>query len=238
MGTLDLKTVELTVLARRPSLIAAAEHVRALTARAGAEGSLPAPELMLEIWQIPFAKPYALDKAGMIMMSVRQQLPAAGSLDLTAQATALEARAGAAMVAVEARSLLREADRAFADYVEATLLHTSHLEHRRVVEQMAAAARARYATGAPLADITKADLELARLDADVAREHGRVEEARAKLNGLLARPAGAVLGAPRVEEPETVALSVEQLAARAVERSPDVAAADLMAQSARTSVRA
>lgn len=235
---LDLGAVELAVLAHHPSLLAAAHRVRALTARAGAEASLPAPELMVEIWQIPFAKPYALDKAGMIMISVRQQLPAAGSLDLTAEATALEARAEAALVAAAARSLVREADRVFADYAEATGVHAAHVEHRRVVAEMAAAARARFATGGALSDLTKADLEQARLDVHIAHEHGMIEEARAKLNGLLLRPVGAPLGPPRLEEPATVALSAEQAAVRALARSPDVAAAELMEKAARTSVLA
>jgi outer membrane protein TolC len=237
-GALDLETLERLALERRPSLMAAAHRVRALTARAAAEGTLPAPELMLDMWQIPFAKPYALDKAGMIMMSVRQEIPAAGSLDLAAEAMSLEARAGAAMVGAEARMLLREVDRTFADYLEATLLHTAHVEHQRIVEQMAGVARARYSTGAPLADITRADLELAKMAADVAREHGRIDEARARLNGLLAQPEGALLGPPRVDEPLSIGLPVEQLVARALVKSPEVAAAALMEQAAQSAVRA
>src|SRR6185369_11983709 len=141
---LDPRRVEMLVIARHPSLVAAAYRVRELAARAGAEGSLPAPELMIDLWQIPFAKPYALDKAGMIMIGVRQELPAPGSLDLMAEATALEARAQAAMVAAEARGLVREADRAMADYAEATRLEASLGAQQRIVEEMAAAARARY----------------------------------------------------------------------------------------------
>jgi outer membrane protein TolC len=235
---LTLKDVELAALARHPSLVAAAHRVRALTARAGAEGSLPSPELMLEVWRIPFSRPYALDQANMIMLSVRQQFPAAGSLDFMAEATALEARAEAAKVAAEARAILREVDRAFVDYAEATMLHGAHLAHRRILEQMAGAARARYSAGAPLGDVTKAELERARLDVHVAHEHGMIEEARAKLNGLLARPVGAALGPPRIEEPQTVHLSAEEAAAQAVAKSPEVAAADLMEKSARSSVRA
>ncbi len=237
-GPLDLETLERIALERRPSLMAAAHRVKALTARAAAEGTLPAPELMLDMWQIPFAKPYALDKAGMIMISVRQEIPASGSLDLAAEGMSLEARAGAAMVNAEARMLLREVDRTFADYVEATLLHAAHVAHQRIVEQMASVARARYATGAPLADITKADLELAKMAADVAREHGRIDEARARLNGLLAQPEGAPLGPPRLDEAVSVGLPVEQLVARALVKSPEVIAAGLMEQAAQTAVRA
>jgi outer membrane protein TolC len=193
---------------------------------------------MAEIWQIPFAKPYALDKAGMIMFSVRQSIPAAGSLDLMADATALEARAEAAKVAAEARTLVREVDRTFADYAEATALHGAHVAHHTLLDQMIAASRARYTTGAPLADVTKADLERARLDVHIAHEHGMVEEARAKLNGLLARPLNAPLGPPRLPEPQTIGLPPEDAVQRASTRSPDVVAAELMEKSVRASVGA
>src|SRR5258708_937389 len=66
-GPIDLPGLEATVLARHPSLVAAAHRVRALGERARAEGSLPPPELGAEVWQVPFVKPYALDKSGMIM---------------------------------------------------------------------------------------------------------------------------------------------------------------------------
>src|SRR5262249_820096 len=60
--------------------------------RARAEGKLPPPELMADVWQVPFAKPYAFDKAAMIMFSLRQQFPAAGMLDKMAEAMAFEAQ--------------------------------------------------------------------------------------------------------------------------------------------------
>jgi len=51
------------------------------------------------------------------------------------------------------------------------------------------------------------------------------------------RPATAPLGPPRLHEPETVSLSAEQIVQRAIEKSPEVAAADLMEKAARTSIR-
>jgi outer membrane protein TolC len=234
----DLASLEAAALARHPSLVAAAHRARALAERARAEGSMPPPEFMAEIWQVPFVRPYALDRAGMIMFSLRQSIPAAGSLDAMADASALEARAETAKAGAEARALVHDVDRAFADYAEATAVHAAHVTHRALVSEMGSAARARYTTGGSLADLTKADLERARLDVHIAHEHGMAEEARAKLNGLLVRPLDAPLGAPRSTEPETVRLSPEEAAQRAAERSPDVVAAELMEKSARSSVRA
>lgn len=225
-GPIDLPAVEAAALARHPSLVEAVHRVRALAAQARAEGSLPSPELMTELWHVPLSRPYALDAAGMFMVSLRQPIPAPGSLDRTADATAQEARAAAAMVLVEARALLREVDRAFADYVEAHARHASHVEHLALTERMSAAARARYAAGAPLSDITKADLERARLEAEIAREEGSVAAARARLNGLLARPAGAPLGPPHSSDPVAVRLPAPEVAERVLARSPEIAAAE------------
>ncbi len=225
-SSVDLPSLEAAALARHPMLVAKAYQVRALAEKARAEGSLPAPELMAQIWQIPLAEPYRIDKAGMVMVTLRQQFPAAGVLDFAAEASALEAQRAAAEVAAAARSLLRDVDRAFADYVETNAHHETHVAHRLLIEQMGAAARARYATGGSLSDFTKADLEVARLEAEIARWQGAIDQAKARINGLLARPTDAPLGPPRAEPPMTVSAKATELAARAAKQNPEVTAAD------------
>jgi outer membrane protein TolC len=235
---LDLAALEATVLSRQPSLTAATHRIRALAERARAEGKLPPPEIMADIWQIPFAKPYAIDKAGMIMFSIRQQFPAPGVLDKMSEAMALEAQAEVEKAIGEARSIVREVDKAYADYAEATERHRAHDTHMRIVEQMVAAARARYETRGMLGDVTRAELERARTHVDIQREQGMIDESRAKLNGLLARSAEAKLGAPKQGELVTAALSADQAAALAASRSPEVRMAERMAKSARASADA
>ena len=237
-GPLELASLEAAALARQPGLVAASHRVRALTERARAEGRLPPPEVGAEMWQVPFARPYALDKAGMIMFSVRQQFPAAGALDKMAEATALEAQAEVARGGAEARALVREVDRAFADYAEGTARHAAHDAHRAIVEQMTAAARARYTTGAPLSDVTRAELERARTEAELEREHGVIDEARARLNGLLARPTDAPLGRPQQPEARTAALGPAQAEALAAAGSPEILAATRLEESARAAAGA
>ncbi len=193
---------------------------------------------MAEIWQVPFAKPYALDKAGMIMFSLRQQIPAAGALDRRSEAAAQEAQAELAKAGGEARALVRAVDRAFADYAEATARHAAHEAHRGILDQMVAVARARYTTGGPLGDFTRAELERARADAEIERERGSLDEARAKLNGLLARPVEAILGPPRWSEPRTVALTPAGAADLAASGSPEVATAERMEKAARAAAEA
>lgn len=226
-GTVDLAMLEAAALARHPSLVAGAHRVRALAARARAEDSLPAPTLMAQLWQVPIVRPYALDEAGMAMLSVDQEFPAPGALGQKAEAAALEARAEAARIAVRARALVREVDRAFADYAEAIVRHRAHVEHGRLLHELATASRARYSTGGALADLTKADVERARLEVELSQESGSIEESRARINGLLARPALAPLGAPRAGDPETADLTLERATALAASHNPAIQAVDL-----------
>jgi outer membrane protein TolC len=235
---INVAGLEATALARQPSLVAAAHRVRALVERARAEGRLPPPELMAEIWQVPFAKPYALDKSSMIMFSLRQQFPAAGMLDRMSEALAQEAHAEVAKAGAEARTLVRDVDRSFADYAEAHARRAAHEAHRAIVEQMLAAARARYTTGGSLGDYTRAELESARAAAEVERERGMVDEARVRLNGLLARPASAALGPPRWGETRTVALTPERAAELAASGNPEIAMAERMEKAARAAADA
>ncbi len=234
----SLAALEATALARHPRLVADAERVRALAMEAEADGALPPPELGAMLWRVPFEKPYAVDDAQMLMFSLQQRFPAIGSLDHAAAARAGDANASAALLGAEARELVHDVDRAFADYVEAVGRHRAHGDYIAVVTHMAAAARARLAAGGALADVTKADLQLAMMRADLARDSGDIEAARATINGLLARPPGAPLGPPRTSEPVTTALTVSEAARRAEIANPAVTAADARAAAARSSVEA
>jgi outer membrane protein TolC len=234
----DRATLEREALGRHPSLRAEAERTRALIARAHADGGLGPPEAMLELWQVPLDEPWAVHKAGMLMLSFRQEFPAAGALDREAEATAHEAEAQAAILAARARDLARDVARAFADYLEAHGRHAAHRRHLALVEQLSEAARARYAAGAPLSDVTEADVERARMLLDIAREEGAFEQARAQLNGLCARAPDAALGPPALGPPETIALDDAELARRAEARSPLVAAAEAMRRAAESAADA
>jgi hypothetical protein len=73
-----------------------------------AEGQLPDPELMFQIWQVPFAHPVAFRDSQMIMAGVSQTFPAPGSLTAQAEARGHAAAAAEAMLADHARDLVRD----------------------------------------------------------------------------------------------------------------------------------
>ncbi|MCC6522224.1 MAG: TolC family protein [Polyangiaceae bacterium] len=230
--SIELATVEAVALERHPLLREGALRVRAMAAEARSLFAYPDPVFMTEIQAVPFDRPYRVDQASMAMVGLRQQIPAAGSLEAMSEGAAIEAQAEAAMLGGRARELLREVDRAFADYAEASEVHRAHMAHVTLFERMAAAARARYSAGGTLADVTRAELEGLMLEQHIAHAHGDMLTGAARLNNLMARPVSAPLGPARWGEPMTVAASTDELVAQALARQPELVAAELRARAA------
>lgn len=221
-------------LEKSPAARAAAHREKAAKLRAKAVSSLPDPELMLEVWQVPVTRPYAVNDAGMIMVGVKQAIPAPGSLSLKESATEAEARVARAERSDATRRLAREVGHAFADYLAASSEHHIHEHHIEVAERVLRAARARYAGGGMLTDVSQAEVELSRSRADAAGEMSRLRSLRRRLNALSSRPVEAPLGPPNDEGLVTVALSAEEITSRALARRPDLE----MAQAKRAAAEA
>lgn len=222
----DLAWVEAAVLSHHPSSRASVHRERALLEGARAEGSLPPPEAMVELWQVPLSRPYAVGDAGMLMLSLRQEIPAPGSLGAAARASEADAHAETvARTAIE-RQLLREADRAFADYVEATSREGVRQSFVSLSDDVIASSRRRYAAGGSLSDVARAELERARLDAELRMDAGAVRGAVARLNVLVGRRPDDPLGAPRPSAPETVGAPLDALVSRAMSGNTEAALAD------------
>ena len=225
-GPLDRVTVIRAALASHPGIRAAEQRAHATALTASAAGRLPPPEVMLQVWQVPLAKPYALGDAGMIMVGLGQTFPAVGARGARERAGEQMATAERAMAVDRARVIHREAEHAFADYLEASARHGIHVEHRAIAERALALARARHAGGASLTDVTQAEVELARVDADVIGDRTRVIGARARINALLARDTLAPLGPPVAGEPEIAAWDLPASIAKAQQSRPQLRAAD------------
>jgi outer membrane protein TolC len=234
--TADRATVVREALARNPGLKAAAARVRAIRSLSDAEGRLPDPELMFQIWQVPFAHPVSFRDSQMIMAGVSQTFPAPGSLSARADARDAAASAEEAMLADRARDLVRDVQHAYADLTEATARRMAHVEHHGVAARVRAASLARQSAGGSLDDVTQAELALARLDADIVMEAASVARAKARLNGFLARPFDAPLADPRPDEPTTIAIAPEELAQLAERTRPDLRAANARVRAERSAL--
>lgn len=216
-----------------------AEHRAAANIRAGdAEGSLPPPEAMVQVWQVPLAKPYAVGDAQMIMFGVGQAFPAPGARGARQRAAEHEALAERAMGTDRARQLRREVDHAYADYVEATARHRVHLEHRTSLVRTVDVARARYAGAGSLGDVAQAEVELARMEADVITDGTRVEAARARINALLGQVPLRRLGPPVIGEPETISWDLPTALEKAREHRPELRAYAAQREARREEARA
>jgi len=209
------------VLARSPRLKAQADRVSAMRSMSTAEGRLPDPEVMFQIWQVPFERPVSFSDAQMIMGGIIQSFPAPGSLSARAAARNHAANAEEAMLADKARDVVRDAEHAYVDLAEATARHHTHVEHRDVVDKIVRVVEARQAAGATLDDVTQA-----RLDADIATEAAAMERGKTHVNALLARALDAPLGPVEASEPMTIAVTPEALIAMAERARPDLRAAD------------
>ena len=229
----DRASVIRLAIARNPGLKAQAERVRAVRTMSTAEGRLPDPELMFQVWQVPFARPLSVGDSQMISAGVTQAFPAPGSLAARSEARGHAATAEEAMLADRARDLVRDVQHAYTDLMESTARHRTHVDHRGVALRIVAAAEARQAAGGTLDDVMQAQLDLARLDADLATEAASMVRARVRLNGFLLRRFEAAFGAPEAGDPVTVAMTPEVLVELAHRTRPDLRAADARAASER-----
>lgn len=224
-------------VARNPAVKAAEQKAHAVALSAQTEGRLPPPEVMGQVWQVPFSRPYALNSQ-MIMVGVHQAFPAPGSLGAREAAKGQSARAEEAMAGDRARQIVRDAEHAFADYVEATGKHRLHRDHLEVARHVLDIAQARHGAGGPLTDVTQAEVEMARVEADVITDATLVRSARARINALLARDPNAELGPPVEGEPALPSWNTQTLVAKARETRPELRAAIAEREARRLEARA
>lgn len=235
-GSLGRAQVLALVVARDPGLRSLAHETRAALHAARAEGALPAPEVNVQVWNLPLARPYALGEASMYMVEFRQMFPAAGARDARARAAAEEARGRVAELVAREAEVRARAGGAYADYVQGTLERRVRDAHLELLGAMLDAARSRLAGGGPLTDIPRIETEQARTRRALARVDADVARARAALNALLRREADAPLGPPSDVAPETVPLPLDELLSLAARARGDLgqARARIRAAHART----
>lgn len=224
-GEVRLETVVAAVLAANPDLGEARERALAALERSRAAGGLPDAQLKYEQWGVPLDRPVALGSADTLMIGVRQEIPAPGSLGAEARAAFAEAKVEAQATRARELDLVLQAKHAYHAYVLAdweVKLHAEHLELTQgLVDAVTGAYRANRATQQ---DVLLAELEAVRLHNEVIAARQRLASARALLNALMARPAAAPLGPPAGMPP--IQLDTSQLedgAARPELRRADLA---------------
>ena len=212
-------------LAANPGLHAAAERVRGQLLLAEAEAKPAGPALSLDIWQVPLARPWAIYDSPMIMLAVRQPIPAAGLLRRRAAARRHDATATSHEREAQAQTLALAVRHAFIEYAAVSDRHALHREHQAVSERVLQLARARQVVSGSLLEIARAETEAARAHAEVATDATTIDAARVRLNSLMARPPDAPLGPPVALPDERPAADATTLITRARDLRPEPRAA-------------
>ena len=156
--------------ASSPRIGAAAALVRAAEARVPGASLLPDPQLQLGFMnrELPSLRP--MEIIGMTQLQLMQMIPTAGKLSLSGQVAGAQARAARARadeVRWEQRSRVAMA---FYDFYQADRAAGIALETKRLLQDVAKTAQSMYEVGAGRqADVLRAQVEIARMTADVVR---------------------------------------------------------------------
>ena len=233
-----------TARARNPALRAALQRARAALERVGEAAAWEDVVLKFTIDDGMIRQPFALDRAGMLMVGLMQMIPALGEIDARTAAAVHEGRAALEEYFTAERDLARDVRRAYAKYYQSARIHSVHARHDAILQDFEGTADARYRAGAvDQTDVLKAQIELQRLRRDIVENDRDPLVAPPPPNQLMHRSADAPLGPPPAGEPspETGALAAmleEALAQRPEMRGAVAAIEAARAQSELAGVRA
>lgn len=202
-----LDAVLRVALARNPKVLAARARAEAAFAAVPGVGRLPDPQVKVEIWGAPLARPWALDDADTIMLGVRQSFPAPGVRGAETLAAGEEARAAAEELRVMQLEVIRDVGETWAAYVLADRGLAIHVLHIDVATTLVDTASSLIASGrTTLDDVLELDLERSRLHRDIARLQRGQRSAAVEVTTLMGRDPDAPLGPPPATDPEPRAL--------------------------------
>ena len=150
-------------LARNPRLIALRRQYEAMRLRPGQMLALAPPTFEAQIWQWPFNTLNARD-ANMFMFTVGQSFPGRGKRRLRAAVAEKDAELSLATIAVEARTVIDEVKRLYAELYLTRREMEIHHANVDLLRQFADVSEAKYTTGGiSQQDILKSVVELSRL---------------------------------------------------------------------------
>ncbi|WP_193212626.1 TolC family protein [Luteolibacter marinus] len=212
-----------------PSIAAARHRAGRLEAKVAQEQSLPDPVAEIAAGSMAETAAGRTEAMG----GIKQKFPFPGKRREAAAAAGSEAAAALAEVKVLELKLTEQVHAAWWDLYLADQTLALTRESRSLLEAVRDAVDARVAADqAGQADQLRMANELAMLDRDLAAAGQVASTARARLNSLLNRPAGASLPAARQAKIPSAG-SLDSLLARAQSRHPEVAAAEQRANAFR-----
>ncbi|MGE5505421.1 MAG: TolC family protein [Actinomycetota bacterium] len=188
--------------ANSPDLQVGALEADAAAAKVEGAGSLADPKIQFSVedWARNSPGYWPSNPAASTTKKIRvfQELPFWGKRDLKREIAEANARKAAVLKRQVENELVAKVKAAYAEYHSAHLVIDLATDLKARLDTLSKLARARYGQGlGKQQDVTRAEVEKAMLEAEIARMNGERTKARAKINRLLARP----LDAPLVEAP-------------------------------------
>lgn len=183
-----------------PAIAAATARVAAARARIGPAGSLPDPNLMAGIINLPLnSLSFADDDMTMKMVGIEQMVPFPGKLRSRRRIATIDAEAAELTLDSVRLAVARQVKESYYDlaFLDRALELTRGNQH--VLSAFASATGARYASGTGgQEDVIKAQVELSRLAETANALIEQRQSALAALNALLDRDSGTPVDSTRI----------------------------------------
>ncbi len=213
---MTLEELEREAIANNPEIRVAAARVVVAKAHTPVAGALDDPMLMYRNWGTPLEKPWDWNQAQHMLM-YQQTLPGPGKRAARTEVANQQAAETDAQIEVVKREIGVRVRKAYYDLLRSADDHRIHDQQMELSKQALQSATVKYTVGrVPQQDVLKAQIAMTRLADHLVMLDEEQESARAELNTLMGRDAGAPLevtgdyGAartlPNLEELERIAL--------------------------------
>lgn len=214
-------------VARNPRLLALRRQFEAMQLRPAQARALAPPSFEAQIWQWPVNTLNPLN-TNMFMFTMAQTLPGRGKRALRATVSDKEAELSLAAIAVEARDVIDEVKRVYADLYLARREIEIHHATADLLRQFADVSEAKYVTArGSQQDVLKAVVEVSRVHEHLVTLEEREHLALARLNTLLDRPIESLVGPLAEPREDTTLPALATLQRLAIDHQPSLVAARL-----------
>jgi outer membrane protein TolC len=232
---LDLEQLLQEARQNNPGIQAAASRWEAMREKPAQAGALDDPMLSLGIVNLPTSLNVRSEDMTMKEVGISQKLPFPGKRALMSEMALKEAQAAEQGIAEKANQVVKE--------VKATYQELSHVHralevaqrNQEVLQSLVKIVESRYALGqAAQTDLLKAQVEVSKMVDEIIMLGERKKAVGARLNALLARPAGTPLGRPADPLLRHLRLSADELRQAALEHNPTLQAMRRMVEAKTT----
>ncbi|HUS19906.1 MAG TPA: TolC family protein [Terriglobales bacterium] len=221
-----LAALEEAAQQQNPELMAIAAQAAIVKARRGSAGELADPTASYRNWGVPLSRPWDFNRSQHMFM-LERELPGRGKRSLRSQMAEQDVLVTEAIVEAKRRQVISVVRATFFDLVRNEHELRLHREQVELGGQALESARIKYTVGrVPQQDVMKAQVALSRLSEhliDIERD-GRL--ARARLNTLIGRDPAQAIRVQGEYQPAFTLPNIAELQAMAVEKRPELSAAN------------